>query len=75
MRKMLSENFGLSFDASCDPVCDESFHSYVLELDDATKVLFNESGEPLNFGSMDIETFMTVRNFIDNDEIERVLDL
>ena len=75
VRPQLSEYFNISFDKNGQPVCDEHFHNYVLELDDATKVLNDRTGRPVNFGSMPTETFLKVREYIDNDQLEKVLDL
>ncbi len=75
VRPQLSEYFNISFDKNGQPICDEHFHNYVLELDDATKVLNDRTGRPVNFGSMPTETFLKVREYIDNDQLEKVLDL
>ena len=36
-------------------ICDDKFHAYVLELDDATKVLNDKNGNPINFGDMSMD--------------------
>ncbi|QQG45417.1 MAG: radical SAM protein [Candidatus Sungiibacteriota bacterium] len=74
-RALLSQNFGVSFDASGEPICDEAFHHYVVELDDATKVLHNKDGEPLNFGAMPMDQFLEAREYVDRGEIERILEM
>ena len=38
VREKLTEHFDISFDKTGEPICDENFRNYVLELDDATKV-------------------------------------
>ena len=58
-----------------DPICDDDFHRYVLELDDATKILNNKNGDPVNFGDMSMDQFLQAREHIDNDEIEKILDM
>ena len=58
-----------------EPNCDEAFNDYVLELDDATKVLHNAAGELLNFGAMPMDTFLQAREYINNDEVEKILDM
>jgi radical SAM superfamily enzyme YgiQ (UPF0313 family) len=75
VRPNLQEHFGISFDKFGDPVCDDAFHNYVLELDDATKVLNNKDGNPVNFGSMSLEQFLEAREYVDNDQIEKVLEM
>ena len=74
-RQLMSKNFGISFDPDGTPVYDDNLHRYVLELDDATKVLYNTDGEPLNFGAMPTRTFLKVREYVDNNELEKVLEI
>ena len=71
----LKNHFNISFDKFNKPVCDDNFHSYVLELDDATKVLNSLSGEMVNFSDMETDIFLQAREHIDNDELEKVLDM
>jgi len=75
VRPHLKKYFNISFDKFNRPVCDDNFHSYALELDDATKVLNSLTGEMVNFSDMHIDTFLEARRHIDNDEIEKVLDM
>ena len=71
----LQKHFDIKFNNMVEPICDENFHKYVLELDDATKVLNNKHGEPVNFGSMPMDTFLQAREYIDNDQIEKILEM
>ena len=75
VRKQLTENFGIKYDHFGDPVCDENFHHYVLELDDATKILKNKNGEYLNFSAMSDKEFLHARNLINDDEVEKILEI
>tara|TARA_R110000824_G_scaffold34987_1_gene110366 strand:- start:291 stop:1121 length:831 start_codon:yes stop_codon:yes gene_type:complete len=75
VKPQLTEHFGITYGATGDPVCDESFHNYVLELDDATKVLNDKSGNPVNFGSMPTDTFLEAREYVDSDQIEKIFDM
>ena len=75
VRPKLTEHFDISFDKTGEPVCDENFHKYVLELDDATKVLNNKNGEPVNFGDMSMDTFLQAREYVDSGEIEKILEM
>jgi len=71
----LKKHFDISFDNFGKPVCDENFHKYVLELDDATKVLNSLNGEMVNFSDMPLDTFLEAREHADNDEIEKILEM
>ena len=75
VRPNLKKHFDLNFDEHGEPICDDAFHTYVLELDDATKVLNNKNGEPVNFGSMKMDTFLEAREYIDSNQIEKILDM
>jgi radical SAM superfamily enzyme YgiQ (UPF0313 family) len=71
----LQKYFDIQFDNFGKPVCDDNFHKYVLELDDATKVLNSNSGEMVNFSDMSLDTFLQAREHVDNDEIEKILEM
>ena len=73
--KKMSETFGISFEASGKPVCDEMLRKYILCLGDATKTLTDRDGNPLNYSDMDDETFLTARRHIDNGDLEKVLEM
>jgi len=81
VRDELTRVFGISFrksgkaDCPYEPVCDEKFYKYLLELDDATKVLEGPSNEPLNFSDMQNDVFLQVREHIDSDQIFRILEM
>jgi len=75
VKKQLRNNFKISFDITGSPICDENFHQYVLELDDATKVLRNNSGDFLNYSEMSNDEFMVARNYIDSDDVEKILEM
>jgi len=75
VRKFLSDVFSLSFTKDFEPVIDKHFRTYVLELDDATKLLTNSDGEPLYFGDMSMDKFVEARGHIDNDSLEKIMDL
>ena len=75
VRPKLTEYFDISFDNRGQPVCDDNFHNYVLELDDATKILNDKNGNPVNFGDMSLDMFLQARQHIDNNQIEKVLEM
>lgn len=75
VQNKLSKVFGLKFDSYGKPQVSQSFKHYVLELNDATKMLTGADDEPLNFGSMPDTQFVEVRNMIDSGNIFNVLDI
>jgi len=75
VRKDLKKHFDIEYDSYGDPICDDNFHKYVLELDDATKILNGKDGEPVNFGDMSMDQFLQAREYVNNDEIEKILDM
>ncbi|MBI4125625.1 MAG: radical SAM protein [Deltaproteobacteria bacterium] len=75
VKKQLHENFGIAYDEENNPICDENLHYYVLELDDATKVMHDQSGQPLNFGKMPMDQFLRAREHIASGQIYKILDM
>ena len=75
VKPQLTKHFGITYDKRGDPICDEAFHKYVLELDDATKVLNDKEGIPVNFGDMPLDAFLEAREYVDNNEIEKILEM
>jgi len=75
VRPDLEKYFYINHDSFGHPICDDNFHQYVLELDDATKILNDKHGDPINFGGMPMDTFLQAREHIDNDEIEKILEM
>jgi len=74
VQTLLTENFGLSFEHG-EPVPNEALRQYTLELDDATKVMYNSSGRPLYYGDMTEEQFLQARTFVDSGCTEKILDM
>ncbi len=72
---ILRSHFGLSFDEFTNPIADDALRTYVLELDDATKVMQDPAGRPLNFGEMSDDQFLEAREHVDKDEIWKILDM
>ena len=70
-RNKLTEYYDISIDKYARPVCDDKFHTYVLELDDATKVLNDKNGNPVNFGAMPMDQFLQAREYVDSDQLEK----
>ncbi|HAJ44646.1 MAG: hypothetical protein UV99_C0013G0014 [Parcubacteria group bacterium GW2011_GWC1_43_61] len=76
VQKILREVFGITFDFVGEPVCDENLRRYILELDDATKVLRNsKTGEPLNYSDMPDDIFVKARGYIDSGDIYKILEM
>ena len=75
LRPELTNHFDLEFDKYGEPICDDNFHNYVLELDDATKVLNNKDGNPVNFGEMPLDQFLQAREYVDSGQIEKILEM
>ena len=71
----LEDYYDITHDNMGVPVCDDNFHNYVLELDDATKVLNDKNGNPVNFGSMPIDQFLEAREYADTDQMEKILEM
>jgi len=44
-------------------------------LDDATKVLNNKNGEPVNFGATSTKTFLQAREYVDTNQLEKILGM
>jgi len=74
-RQILTDNFGISFQTNGEPLADEALRNYVLELDDATKVMHGRDGRPLNFGAMPEAEFLEARDYIESGRIEQVLNM
>jgi len=75
VREQLSKHFKISFNEIGNPICDDHFYEYVLELDDATKALRGSNGDMLNFSAMNMHDYTKARNYIDNDQVEKILEM
>jgi hypothetical protein len=83
VRAELTRVFGISFkpisgarkdSVQWEPVANDKFYAYLLNLDDATKVLECD-GEPLNFSDMPTDVFLRAREFIDSGQTLAILNL
>jgi radical SAM superfamily enzyme YgiQ (UPF0313 family) len=75
VKKVLNKNFGITFQENSEPVCDDAFHSYVLELDDATKMLIGSDGKLVNYSKIDDEKYKIARELIMSGKVEEILSL
>ncbi|MDP2638724.1 MAG: radical SAM protein [Candidatus Azambacteria bacterium] len=76
VQKILREVFGISFNFVGEPVCDENLHQYILELDDATKLLHSpKTDKPLNYSEMPDDIFLQARKYIDSGKVYKILEM
>jgi len=75
VRPKLKKHFNISFTQNGLPECDKNFYKYVLELDDATKVLNDKNNEPVYYGNMKLEEFLTARDHVDNGNLHEILSM
>ncbi len=81
-RELLGEHFGIRFVEKGSghahkfvPVPDDAMKAYVLELDDATKILHGSDGAPINYSDMPEEVFLEARSHIDSGQTEKILSM
>lgn len=78
VQALLKKHFGLNFhevSGKTEPVVDAHLREYVLELDDATKVMHGTDGDPLYYGDMSMEQFLQARQYVDDSTPEKILDM
>lgn len=75
VRAVLGKTFGIKFQQSGFPVMDEALRSYVLELDDATKVLAGADGAPVYFGEMPEDQFLRARELVEAGRTKEILGM
>jgi len=75
VRARLTEGFGINFSDDGEPINDASLREYVLELDDADKILTDKKGKSVYYGAMTLDQFEKCRELIEAEQIERILDL
>ena len=75
VREKLKDNFGINFDEGGLPLCDENLKKYVLELDDATKVMSGKDGRPLNFSGMPDDIFIKAKSLTDSGRTFEILEM
>ena len=75
VKPKLKKHFNIRFDKFGDPICDDNFHNYVLELDDATKILKDKDDNYVNFGEMSMDQFLQAREYVDNGQLEKILEM
>jgi len=72
----LTENFEIKFDPDTfEPVYDENLRNYILQLEDATKVLVGPSGRPINFSAMPDKIFIQAKQYVETGDIFKILEM
>jgi len=75
VRKKLSETFGIHFDSETnEAIPDKNLFNYVLELDDATKLLEGKGGI-LYYGDMDEDQFSQAKEYVEKENIYKILEM
>jgi len=75
VRQKLHDNFGINYDQFGSPIIDDNLKYYVLELDDADKIMKDQQGRILNYGELTEDQFMETRHHIANGQIEKILEM
>jgi len=76
VQEKLGENFGINFDRQTgSPIVDDNLYQYVLQLNDATQVLYGKDGQPLNFSRMSEDTFLQAQEYVNHGNIYEILDM
>lgn len=76
VKEILKKQFSLSFDSiSGDVIPDDKLMSYAEKLNDASDVLYDETGEPIYYGDMTEKEFTDVQNLIESKDIFNILGM
>jgi radical SAM superfamily enzyme YgiQ (UPF0313 family) len=73
VKEILGREFGIKWGRDGQPIRDAALRSYVLSLDDATKVLSGTSGKPIFYGDMPEDDFIEARGHIERGDLDAVL--
>ena len=71
----LAEGFDINFGADGNPICDDALLEYVLQLDDADKVLVDKKGNDVFYSDMTAAQFKQCSELIDAGDLEGVMRL
>jgi hypothetical protein len=71
----LNNIFNINFDNSGNPLPDENLYKYILELDDATKLLTGKDGLPLNFSAMEDDVFYKAVDYVKNKQTLKIIEM
>jgi len=75
VQERLTRGFGLSFGPDGQPIVNDALLSYVLELDDADKLLVDKNGEDVYYGAMTPAQFRRCRELVAEGRTEEILSL
>jgi radical SAM superfamily enzyme YgiQ (UPF0313 family) len=76
VRHRLHQQFGINFNPNThQPICDEAFEQYVIALDDATKLLVDPEGRPLNYSGMSDDVLLQAKEHIESGNTFQILDM
>ena len=77
IQKRLHDVFGINFDRqTLKPICDENYHTYCRELDDATKLMRDPTtGELLNYSDIPMDQFLQAREHVDSGQTLKILNM
>src|SRR3990170_7374075 len=75
VRQKLHDNFGINYDQFGTPVIDDNLKYYVLELDDADKIMKDQQGRILNYGELTEDQFMEADGYVKSNRIEKILEM
>lgn len=71
----LRAGYGINYCGDGSPVADEKLRDYVLDLDDATKVLFGKDGRPMNFSEIEDDKFLEAKSYVETENTEKILEM
>ena len=74
VQQKLTEVFGIGFEKG-EPIPDDNLHRFIIDLDDATKLMRGPDGQPLYFGAMTEKQLEQAREFADNGEADRIIEM
>ncbi len=76
VQSILGERFGLIINPSTGRIAPTpEAHQFYKQLDDATKLISNDSGLPLNFSNIPDDVVYQAREYVDNGQTERISDM
>lgn len=81
VRTELTKAFNLNWRATgnprspYEPIWDENARTWLLEMDDATKLLRGRNGKPVNFSEMPDSVAIQAREYADSGQTDRILEM
>lgn len=75
VQEVLARAFGLSFDSDGNVAHDEALRQYVLQLEDADKMVEGRDGRPVNYGDVSDDMFLRIGELVSAGRTAEVLGL